>query len=127
MEYGFVKYLDLPFDKAIAKIEERLKAEGFGILTKIDVKDKFKEKLDIEFPRYLILGACNPKMAHRAISIEWDIGLLLPCNVIVYEKNQEVGVGIIKPTQAMTVVKNERLKEIATEVETKLKRVFDSI
>ena len=127
MEYGFVKYIDLPFDKVLARVEEQLKNEGFGILTKIDVKEKFKEKLDVEFPRYLILGACNPKMAHQAISVEWDVGLLLPCNVILYEKEQKVGVGIIKPTQAMKDIQNDKLKDIATEVETKLRRVFDSL
>lgn len=127
MEYGFVKHIDLPFDKVLTKVEEQLKNEGFGILTKIDVKEKLKEKLDIEFSSYVILGACNPKMAHQAISVEWHIGLLLPCNVIVYEKNQKVGVGIIKPTQAMKDIQNDELKRIATEVELKLKRVFDSI
>ena len=127
MEYGFVKHIDLPFDKVLTKVEEQLKNEGFGILTKIDVKKKLKEKLDIEFSSYVILGACNPRMAHQAISVEWDIGLLLPCNVIVYEKGQKVGVGIIKPTQVMKDIQNDELKRIATEVELKLKRVFDSI
>ena len=105
------------------KVEEELKKEGFGILTKIDVK----EKLNIDFPRYQILGACNPKMAHEAISAEWNIGLLLPCNVIVYEKDDSVWVSIIKPTQAMAMIESEQLRKTADEVETKLKRVFDKI
>jgi len=127
MDYGFVKKVDSSFDKTLAKVEEELKQEGFKILTRIDVQEKFKEKLNIDFPRYLILGACNPKMAHRAISAEWDIGLLLPCNVIVYEKENSVWIGIMKPTQAMAGIKNEELKDVAHEVEMKLKRVFENM
>ena len=127
MKYGFVKKVDLSFDDALIKAEEELKKEGFGILTKIDVKDKFKEKLDIDFPKYQILGACNPKIAHTAISTEWNIGLLLPCNVIVYEKENAVYFGIMKPTQAMAGIENDKLREIANEVETKLKSVFEKI
>ncbi len=127
MNYGFLKKVDLSFDDTLAKIEGELGREGFKILTKIDVQAKFKEKLNIDFPKYLILGACNPHMAHKAISAEWDIGLLLPCNVIVYEKGSRIWVGIMKPTQAMAGVKNDTLREIANEVEAKLKRVFDSM
>jgi uncharacterized protein (DUF302 family) len=127
MNYGFIKKIDLAFDDAITKVKEELKKEGFGILTKIDVQAKFKEKLNIDFPKYQILGACNPQMAHKSISAEWNIGLLLPCNVIVYEKDNSVWVGIIKPNQAMAMVKNDQLREMATEVEAKLKKVFESI
>lgn len=127
MNYGFVKRLDLSFNDAVAKVTETLKKDGFGILTTIDVKEKFKEKLNIDFPKYQILGACNPPLAHKAISAEWDIGLLLPCNVIVYEKEESVWVGIIKPTQAMAMVENEQLKQIATEVEAKFKKIFETI
>lgn len=127
MNYGFIKKIDLAFDDAITKVTEELKKEGFGILTTIDAQEKFKEKLNIDFPKYKILGACNPAMAHKSISAEWNIGLLLPCNVIVYEKEGSVWVGIIKPSQAMAVVKNDQLREIATEVEAKLKKVFESI
>lgn len=127
MNYGFVKKVNLTFDDTLTKVKEELKKEGFGILTTIDVKQKFKEKLDIDFPRYLILGACNPPLAHKAISAEWDIGLLLPCNVIVYEKDNSVYIGIMKPTQAMAAVQNEDLGGIATEVEAKLKRVFGNL
>ena len=127
MEYGFLKQFTAPFDKVLNKVKEELKNEGFGILTKIDVKEKFKEKLSIDFPRYLILGACNPKMAHKALSSEWNIGLVLPCNVIVYEKDQKVGVGIIRPTKAMMNIQNNDLAKIALEVEAKLKRVFEKL
>ncbi len=127
MNYGFVKNVALEFDKAIQKVEQELQREGFKILTTIDAQAKFKEKLNIDFPRYMILGACNPKLAHKAISVEWNIGLLLPCNVIVYEKDDKVWVGVMKPTAAMSSVKNERLRGLATEVEAKLKRAFDNI
>ncbi|TET95229.1 MAG: DUF302 domain-containing protein [Desulfobacteraceae bacterium] len=127
MNYGFIKKIDLAFDDALVKVTDELKKEGFGILTTIDAQEKFKEKLNIDFPKYKILGACNPAMAHKAISMEWNVGLLLPCNVIVYEKENSVWVGIIKPSQAMAMVENEELKEIAAEVEAKLKKVFEGI
>lgn len=127
MKYGYVKKVDMTFDDALTKVKDELKKEGFGILTTIDVQQKFKEKLNIDFPKYMILGACNPPLAHKAISAEWDIGLLLPCNVTVYEKDGSVYVGIMKPTQAMVAVQNDDLRSIAQEVETKLKRVYDNI
>jgi len=127
MNYGFIKKLNLSFDGALKKVEDELKKGGFGIITKIDVKDKFKEKLDIDFTRYQILGACNPEMAHKAILAEFNVGLLLPCNVIIYEKNESVWVGIIKPTQAMNMVENDELKKIAKEVEETLKIIFDKL
>lgn len=127
MNYGFIKKIDLSFDDALVKVTDELKKEGFGILTTIDAQEKFKEKLNIDFPKYQILGACNPAMAHKAISMEWNVGLLLPCNVIVYEKENSVWVGIIKPSQAMAMVENDELKEIAAEVEAKLKTVFEGI
>ncbi|KPK72060.1 ABC transporter ATP-binding protein [candidate division WOR_3 bacterium SM23_60] len=127
MKYGYVKKVNMSFDDALTKAKEELKKEGFGILTTIDVQQKFKEKLNIDFPKYMILGACNPPLAHKAISAEWDIGLLLPCNVTVYEKDGSIYVGIMKPTQAMAAVENDNLRSIAQEVETKLKRVYDNI
>ncbi len=127
MKYGYVKKVNMSFDDALTKAKEELKKEGFGILTTIDVQQKFKEKLGIDFPKYMILGACNPPLAHKAISAEWDIGLLLPCNVTVYEKDDSVYVGIMKPTQAMAAVENDDLRSIAQEVETKLQHVYDNI
>ena len=111
----------------IAVVTEGLKKEGFGILTRIDVQEKFKEKLGIDFKKYVILGVCNPASAHKAIVAEENIGLMLPCNVIVYEKEDKTVVSIIKPTVAMRMIENEELKQIATQVETKLKNVFYSI
>lgn len=127
MKYGFIKKTDLLFDETLAKVEKELKNEGFGILTRIDVRDKFKEKLGIDFPKYQILGACNPKMAYQALNAEWNVGLLLPCNVIVYEKEGKTWVGIIKPTEAMAGIENDQLEETAQAVEEKLSRVFERI
>lgn len=127
ISYGFTKELELSFEKSIEIVTEALKKEGFGILTKIDVKEKLKEKLDIDFKKYVILGACNPTSAHKAILAEENIGLMLPCNVIVYEKEKKTVISIIKPTAAMDMIENEDLRQIAATVETKLKNVFDSI
>jgi uncharacterized protein (DUF302 family) len=125
--YGFTKELNLSFDQAIKITTEELKKEGFGIISQIDLKEKFKEKLGIDFKRYIILGACHPASAHNAILAEENIGLMLPCNVIVYEKDGKTVVSIITPTVTMEMIKNEELKKIAESVETKLKKVFDSI
>ncbi|HUW23130.1 MAG TPA: DUF302 domain-containing protein [bacterium] len=127
INYGFTKEVKLPFEEVIAVVTEELKKEGFGILTRIDVQEKFKEKLGIDFKKYVILGVCNPASAHKAIVAEENIGLMLPCNVIVYEKEDKTVVSIIKPTVAMRMIENEELKQIATQVETKLKNVFYSI
>lgn len=127
ISYGFKKTTKLPFDRAVEVVTEEMKKRGFGVLTKIDLKEKFKEKLDIEFPNYVILGACNPPLAHKAVLAEEDVGLLLPCNVIVYDKEGKTVVAIIRPSTAMGMIGNEALKQIATQVEAKLKEVFDSI
>ena len=124
-EYGFVKELNIPFENAIEKVKEELQKEGFGILTTIDLKEKFKEKLNIDFKKYVILGACNPPFAHKSLLAEENIGLLLPCNVIVYEKGDKTIVGIIKPLAAMGMIGNDELMDIAESVETKLKKVSD--
>jgi len=127
IDYGFTKELSLPFEEAIGVVTEALKKEGFGILTKIDVKEKFKEKLGIDFKKYVILGACNPSSAHQAILAEENIGLMLPCNVVVYQKGDKTVVSIIRPRVAMEMVDNEELRQIAVSVETKLKKVFESL
>jgi len=127
ISYGFKKEIDLPFEKAEGVITEELKKKGFGILTKIDVKEKFKEKLGIEFPDYVILGACNPPFAHKVILAEEDIGLLLPCNVIVHEKDGKTILSIFKPSPGMGMIDNEDLKKISADVETTLKEVFNSV
>lgn len=127
INYGFVKQLETPFVGAVAAVTEALKKEGFGVLTTIDVREKFKEKLGIDFPNYVILGACNPPNAHKAILAEENIGLMLPCNVIVYEKDGKAMVGVIKPTVAMGMIDNPGLKPLALEVEARLNKVFNSL
>lgn len=125
--YGYTKKTSLTFEEADKKAREELQKEGFGILTEIDVQATLKKKLDVDFNRYIILGACNPLFAHKALMAEKEIGLLLPCNVIIYEDNDMVNVSAILPTEAMSVVDNPKLKEIAIEVESKLKKVIDTI
>ena len=127
MHYGFSKTVDLSFEDTINKITEELKKEGFGILTTIDVKDTLKNKIDVDFKKYTILGACNPPLAHKALQAEEEIGLLLPCNVIVYEKEGKSAVSVFDPSLMTMVVENENLNPIAEEVKEKLQRVYDSI
>ncbi len=125
--YGYKKQVNASFEGALEKTREELQKEGFGILTEIDVKTTLKKKLDVDYDNYLILGACNPPFAYQALQAEKDIGLLLPCNVIVYEQDGETFVSAIVPTVAMGVVDNEDLRGIAVQVEEKLKKVIDRI
>ena len=127
MNYGFSKTVDLTFEETINKVTEELKKEGFGVLTTIDVKDTLKNKIDVDFKKYTILGACNPPFAHKALLAEEEIGLLLPCNVIVYEKEDKSAVSFFDPSLMAKVVENETLHSIAEEVRGKLQKVFDSI
>jgi len=127
INYGFTKDVNVSFEGAVEAVTEALKKEGFGILTRIDVAEKFKEKLGIDFAKYVILGACHPPSAHKVIVIEQNIGLMLPCNVIVYEKEGKTVVSIIRPTVAMQMIDNKALTEIAEEIEAKLKNAFDSV
>lgn len=127
IKYGFVKKLQLDIDSTLKRVEESLNKEGFGIVSKIDMSEKFKEKLDIDFKRYYILGACSPKDAYHAVIAEENIGLLLPCNVIVYDNDKGTTVSIIKPTVAMASVENSDLEKIAPPIEDRLKRVIDSL
>jgi uncharacterized protein (DUF302 family) len=127
INYGFTKEIDAPFEETLDKVSNELKKEGFGILTQINVAEKFKEKLGIDFRKYTILGACNPASAHKAILVEENIGLMLPCNVIVYEKGSKTVLSVIRPTVAMQMVGNVKLQKIAEEVEGQLKRAFDAI
>ena len=127
INYGFTKEIDAPFEEAITKVTNELKKEGFGILTQIDVAEKFKEKLGIDFEKYIILGACNPPSAHEAILVEENIGLMLPCNVAIYKRRNKTVVSIIKPTVAMKMIGNSELEHIASAIEKKLKKVFDAI
>ncbi|PKN89152.1 MAG: ABC transporter ATP-binding protein [Deltaproteobacteria bacterium HGW-Deltaproteobacteria-1] len=127
MNYGFTKELNIPYETVVAQIKEALKKEGFGILTEIDVRNKMKEKLGVDMNKYIILGACNPPNAYQAILAEENIGLMLPCNVIVYEKSGKTVLSVIRPTVAMQMVDNVELRKIAPAVEVQLKKAFDSI
>ena len=127
MNYGYKRKVPLPFGEAVKKAKSELAKEGFGILTEIDVKASLKEKLGLDYDNYLILGACNPPFALKALQAEKDIGLLLPCNVIVYEDGGEVFVSAIRPTIAMEIVRNQSLAEVGKTVEEKLKKVVDAV
>lgn len=127
MSYYFSKTLRMPFDQAVEKVTEELKKEGFGILTDIDVKETLKKKLNLDFQKYKILGACNPPFAHKAIVAEENIGLMLSCNVILYEKGDKTVISIIRPTVAMEMINNKKLKEVAEHIETKLEHVIDAL
>ena len=113
----------LPYEQAVQRTTELLKEEGFGILTRIDVQQTLKEKLGVEFRRYVILGACNPPLAHRAFQAELNIGLLLPCNVVVYEEDGRFGRGLHGPRRGLGFVGNEALVPIGEEARSRLQRV----
>ena len=128
MKYYFSKTIDSPFDEAVARVTEELKKEGFGILTEIDVQQKMKEKLNVEFKKYLILGACNPPFAFKALQLEDKIGTMLPCNVIVQEVDKmKTEVAAIDPIASMQAIQNPGLRDIAEQVQAKLKKVVDNI
>lgn len=123
-KYGFGVKVSMPYEQAVSRVKELLQGEGFGVLTEIDVKKTMKQKLDAEFRKYVILGACNPTLAHRALGVELEIGLLVPCNVIVYEDDGGAVVSIMDPIAALDIVGNERLEPIAAEARERLERVI---
>lgn len=126
--YGFSKELDVPYDKAVEKATAALKEEGFGVLTEIDVKATLKKKLDVDFRRYVILGACNPPFAHQALAAELEIGLLLPCNVIVYEtEDGGAVVSAMNPMAALGIVDNPAMMEVADQVTEKIRRALNTL
>ena len=126
--YSFSKVVDLSYEAAIEKVTEDLKEEGFGILTEIDVKATLKKKLDVDVKPYQILGACNPPFAYKSLQAEEQIGLMLPCNVIVYVNDQgETIVAAVDPVASMKAVENENLSEVAKTIQGKLKKVIDSL
>lgn len=127
MKYGYKKQIASPFIETVQKVRDELEKEGFGVLTEIDVKATMKKKLDVEYDNYIILGACNPPFAHEALQVEKDVGLLLPCNVIVYEDGSNVFVSVVLPTVAMNMVENKTLGAIAQTIEEKLIKVINQI
>ena len=129
IDYGMRTHLDAPYEMAVDRVTAALKSEGFGVLTTIDVKATLKQKLDADFRRYVILGACNPLLAHRALSTELEIGLLLPCNVIVYEDESGAGsvVAIVDPHAMLGTGINPALAPVADEAAARLRRVLAAL
>jgi len=115
------------FDQVVKQVTDELKKEGFGILTEIDVKETLKNKINVVFKKYKILGACNPHFAYKSLSLEDKIGVFLPCNVVVEENNGSIEVSAVDPVASMTSVKNKSLEDIAGEVREKLKRVIGNM
>jgi uncharacterized protein (DUF302 family) len=127
VQYGIGRDLDDPYDVVRPRVVAALKAEGFGVITEIDVQKTMKEKLGVDGRPHVILGACNPKLAHAALEVEADLGLLLPCNVVVYETDAGTRVAAVNAGAMLGMVDNERLAPIADEVQTRLDRVLKSL
>jgi uncharacterized protein (DUF302 family) len=127
MQYGISKTVALGYEQAVDRVTAELKKEGFGILTTIDVKETLKMKLNVDVPRYVILGACNPPFAHKALQAEEQIGLLLPCNVIVYEKAGTTIVAAFDPMVMIAVLDNPAMLPVAKEVKERLERVIAAL
>jgi uncharacterized protein (DUF302 family) len=126
-EYALRTEVDLPYEQAVEKVIAALKSEGFGVLTEIDVQSTLKKKLDAEFRRYVILGACNPPLALQALSTELELGLLLPCNAIVYEEGQGSVVSIVDPISMLGMVDSPELEPMAQEARERLRRVIEKL
>jgi uncharacterized protein (DUF302 family) len=128
MSYNISKEISSSFSEAINRVKEALQSEGFGVISEIDLKEKFKEKLDIDFRNYTILGACNPGLAYKAIQKEENIGVMLPCNILVQEKGEnKVAISAVNPMESIGAVKNDELISIAKEVSDKLDKVINKI
>jgi uncharacterized protein (DUF302 family) len=128
MAYYFNKTLEVPFDEAVSRVKDELKKEGFGVLTEIDVQETLKKKLNVDFRKYRILGACNPLFAHQALQAEDKIGTMLPCSVIVQELAPgNVEVAVIDPVASMQAIRNPKLQGVAEQVQAKLKKVIESL
>jgi uncharacterized protein (DUF302 family) len=125
--YGYKREVDLAYNAAVQKAREELKKEGFGIITEVDVKATLKNKLNVDYGDYIILGACNPPFAHEALKIEKDVGVMMPCNVVVYVDNGRTVILAAMPTTLMSLVQNNKLKTTAERIEAKIKKAVDSI
>jgi len=127
-DYAFSKTVNMSYEEAIEKVTEELKKEGFGVLTEIDVKATLKKKLDVEFKPYKILGACNPPFAYKALQSEKQIGLMLPCNVIVYvNDSDQTVVAAVDPIASMQIIENHKLGEVAQTIQSKLKTIIKKV
>lgn len=128
MNYYISKKIDATFEQAVDRVKESLEVEGFGVLSEINIHQKLKEKLDVNFRRYIILGACNPAYAYKALQNEDKVGTMLPCNVIVQELGKnEIEVAAIDPMASMMAIENPKLEKIAQEIKKKLERVIESL
>ena len=128
MPYSFSKTIDMTFDEAVSSVKQELQREGFGVLTEIDVKETLKQKLNVDFQRYTILGACNPSFAYEALQLENEVGVMLPCNVIVQEHaGGGVRISAVDPVASMQAIDNPNLNEIANQVRDKLRSVIDAL
>ncbi len=128
LDLAFTTVVRTSYEEAVSRVTEALKEEGFGVLTEIDVKSTLKKKLDVDFRKYVILGACNPPYAYRTLQTDLNVGLFLPCNVIVYETDdKKVCVAAFNPMSALGVLKNPNLEKIGEEVSEKLKRVIEKV
>ena len=126
-DYGYNRTLPVSFSEPVARTREALQEQGFGVLCEIDIKEKLKEKLGVDFRNYVILGACNPPLAYQTLQVELDVGLLLPCNVVVYEQDNGSVVAAIDASKMLSVVGHPQLEATAQEVNEKLRRVIDSV
>lgn len=128
MEYHISKTVNVPFNDAVEKVKNILSSEGFGVITQVDLKEKFKEKLQVDFREYTILGACNPKLALEAIGYDENIGLMLPCNVLVQQlPTAEIRVSAINPLQSIGALGNQDIEKLAAEVQNRLQTVIDKL
>lgn len=127
MKYGFSKTVDLSYGQAIEKVTNELKKEGFGVLTSINVKDTLKKKLGVDFKKYVILGACNPSFTPQSLQEEEELGLLLPCNVIVYEKEGKTRVSVFDPMVMNKLIDNAKIESPARQVIEKLQRILAAV
>ena len=128
MKYYFEKNTNYDFDTAVKRIKEELQKEGFGILVEIDMKKTLKEKINIDFTQYKILGACNPPFAYESLKVEDNIGIMLPCNIMIREtKDQQIKVAVVNPVFAMQSVKNDKMAEIAKQIQIKLKNALNTV
>jgi uncharacterized protein (DUF302 family) len=125
--YGDVRQTELAFDEAVSQLESALKKEGFGVLCQIDIQAKLKEKLGVESPRYVILGACNPPLAHQALQEDANLGLLLPCNTIVYERDGHVYAGVVDALKMLSITAQPHMEPLARQVNERLRRALDAV
>jgi len=125
--FNYGKQIDIPFEEAVEKLKKALEKEGFGVITEIDMKATLQNKLGIEMDKYLILGACNPDFAYRALHAEKEMGLLMPCNTIVYEQEGKTNIASIMPTVTTSTIANEELNVVMLQAEEALVRVIDNV